>query len=278
MVSGSTPSMVSFPPCKINVGLNIISKRDDGYHNILTVFYPVPWHDILEIIPSKKASFTVTGQPVPGSAKENLCLQAYDILKEDFKLVPVSIHLHKIIPMGAGLGGGSSDAAYTLRTLNELFDLSLSHEALRNYAARLGSDCAFFIEEKPVLGSGRGEVLTDIRISLKGKFLVIVKPEVQISTASAYANSSPGKPTVDLRTIMEKHAVNEWRGLLKNDFEDNLFKQFPFIQSIHQKLYATGAQYASLSGSGSSVFGIFEKAIDLRNRFEGLTYWSGYLN
>lgn len=270
--------MVSFSPCKINLGLNIISKRPDGYHNILTCFYPVPWNDILEIVPAKNFSFFVSGDSVPGVAKNNLCVKAHEILKKDFDLTPVSIHLHKIIPTGAGLGGGSSDAAYTLRILNRIFDLALSHETLKGYAALLGSDCAFFIEDKPMLGSERGAVLSDVSLTLKGKYLVIVKPEVHISTAEAYANTSPRHPKIELRKILEKHSIREWKELLKNDFEDSLFKQFPIIEDIQQKLYALGAAYASMSGSGSAVFGIFENAVDLKQDFQGLTYWSGYLH
>jgi 4-diphosphocytidyl-2-C-methyl-D-erythritol kinase len=270
--------MVSFPPCKINLGLNIISKRPDGYHNILTCFYPVPWNDVLEIIPAKIFSFSMSGDPVPGEPKRNLCVKAYEILKKDYDLTSVSIHLHKIIPVGAGLGGGSSDAAYTLRILNQLFALALSHETLKVYAARLGSDCAFFIGDKPLLGSERGEVLSDVSLSLKGKYLVIVKPEIHISTDEAYASTSPRLVKIELRKILEEHAIREWRELLKNDFEDSLFKQFPTLEAIQKKLYALGAAYASMSGSGSSVFGIFEDSVDLKRDFDGLRYWSGYLH
>lgn len=269
--------MITFPPCKINLGLNIISKRPDGFHNILTCFYPVPWNDVLEIIPAKDFTFDISGMLVPGAVKDNLCYKAYEILKRDFDLPPVAIHLHKILPIGAGLGGGSADAALTLRTLNHLFDLRLSQEILKEYAARLGSDCAFFVEEKPLIGSGRGEVLTDTTLTLKNKFLVIVIPEVQISTAEAYSKISP-HPESDLKRILENHPLQEWRGLLKNDFQDALYKLFPVMEAIHQKLYALGADYASMSGSGSSVFGIFENPVDSKKEFEGFTYWSGNLN
>jgi 4-diphosphocytidyl-2-C-methyl-D-erythritol kinase len=270
--------MVSFPLCKINLGLYIISKRADGFHNILTCFYPVPWYDALEIVPADIFSFSLSGHPVPGAAIDNLCVQAYEILKKDFDLPPVSIHLHKVIPVGAGLGGGSSDGACTLRILNDIFHLSLSPGALKEYAARLGSDCAFFIEDKPMLGGERGEVLSDVALTLKGKYLVIVTPEVQISTAKAYAEISPGHHEIELKKILEKHSIREWRGLIKNDFQAPLFKQFPVMEAIHQKLYAFGAAYASMSGSGSSVFGIFENEVNLKQEFESLTYWSGYLH
>lgn len=270
--------MVSFPPCKINLGLNIISKRPDEFHNILTCFYPVPWYDVLEIVEAKRFSFTVSGLPVPGPEQDNLCVRAYEILKKDFDLPPVSIHLHKIIPIGAGLGGGSADAAHVLRILNHLFDLGLSDEASKEYAAGLGSDCAFFIEDKPMLGRGKGDLLSDVALTLKGKFLVIVKPDVHVSTAEAYADTSPGDPETELRIILEKHPIGEWKTLLKNDFEGTVFKRFPIIENIRRNVYVHGAAYAGMSGSGSSVFGIFENAVDLKKEFENVTYWSGYLS
>ena len=270
--------MVSFPPCKINLGLHILAKRPDGFHNISTCFYPVPWCDVLDIVAAKDFSFSLSGDLVPGAAADNLCVRAYNILKEDHKLEPVALHLLKIIPIGAGLGGGSSDAAYTLRSLNQLFDLSLSPEKMKEYAARLGSDCAFFIGNKPMIGTGRGEILSEVALSLKGKYLAIVKPEVHISTAQAFSTVKPRNPPTDLRQILEKHALLEWKELLKNDFEDDLFGKSPILSALRQKLYALGAGYASMSGSGSAVFGIFEKAVDLRKEFESLTYWSGFLD
>lgn len=219
----------------------------------------------------------MSGHLVPGSSMDNLCVKAYEILKKDFDLSPVSIHLHKILPVGAGLGGGSSDAAFTLRILNQLFDLSINQERLKEYAARLGSDCAFFIGDEPMIGSERGEVLSGISLTLKGKFLVIVKPEVHISTAEAFASISTRTPETDIRKILEKNVIFEWKELLTNDFQDSSFQRFPIIKAILLKLYAQGAVYASLSGSGSSVFGIFENAVDLKQEFQSLTYWSGFL-
>ena len=270
--------MVSFPPCKINLGLHIVGKRPDGFHNIETCFYPVPWTEVLEVVPARDFSFSVSGDPVPGPAVDNLCVRAYELLRKEFDLKPVAIHLHKMLPIGAGLGGGSADGAYTLKTLHDIFDLSITREAMKAYAAQLGSDCAFFVENKPVLGMGRGEVLSEVALSLKKKYLIIVKPEVEISTSTAYAGVTPRKPAIDLREIVEKHPVEAWKTLLKNDFEDHLFKQFPIIEALQQKLYAFGARYASMSGSGSAVFGIFDGARDLRKEFETFTYWSGYLD
>jgi 4-diphosphocytidyl-2-C-methyl-D-erythritol kinase len=233
--------MVAFPPCKINLGLNIMRKRADGYHDIETIFYPVPWTDILEVIPSDKFVFTATGNVIPGKEEDNLCVRAHKILNAP----PAKIHLHKIIPAGAGLGGGSSDAASTLKLLNDVFELKHSKEDLKNYAAQLGSDCAFFIENRPMLGRGRGEILTPVDVDLKGKFIVIIKPDVHVSTAEAYAGVVP----------KEREPGSEWT----NDFEESVFKKYPILASIKSTLYEAGASYASMSGSGSAVFGIFSQ-------------------
>ena len=215
--------------------------------------------------------------PVPGSSADNLCVRAYELLRKDFGLKPVSIHLMKSIPTGAGLGGGSSDGAYALKVLNDIFHLNLSGDRLREYAAGLGSDCAFFIDPRPALGHGRGEVLTPLEVSLKGKFLVIVKPEVTISTAEAFSGISPKDQVIDPGAVLAKHSVAEWKELLVNDFETSIFKRFPVISALKQKLYAFGASYASMSGSGSAVFGIFDSETDLKKEFESVLYWSGTL-
>ena len=270
--------MVLFPPCKINLGLNVLRKRDDGYHEITTCFYAVPWTDVLEIVPSRNFAFSTSGVPVPGAAADNLCVAAYELLKRDFNLKPVAMHLMKVIPTGAGLGGGSADGAYALKILNEIFGLKLPAQKLRDYAARLGSDCAFFIDAKPAIGSGRGESLSDVNLSLKGKFLIIAKPEVQVSTAEAFAGITPVVSDQNLRSIVENQPVNEWKDRLTNDFETPVFKRFPVISALKQKLYAYGAAYASMSGSGSAVFGIFEKEINLQKEFDSVKYWSGFLD
>lgn len=268
--------MVSFPLCKINLGLTILSKRSDGYHDIETIFFPVPWTDILEIIPSTTVLFESSGNPIPGKQEDNLCLKAYHLLKKDFNLPAVKIHLHKIIPTGAGLGGGSSDAAYTLRTLNELFDLKLTPNQLSQYAAQLGSDCSFFCYDGPMLGTGRGELLEAIEINLKGKFLVLVNPDIHVSTAAAYAGVVPHQPDYSLREIVQRPLV-EWKNSMKNDFEESIFKIQPAIKKLKDEMYDAGATYASMSGSGSSVFGIFENKIQLPESFSPMTHWSGFL-
>jgi 4-diphosphocytidyl-2-C-methyl-D-erythritol kinase len=270
-------SMVSFPTCKINLGLNIINKRPDGYHNIETCFYPVPWTDILEIIPSNEMSFTSSGNIIPGDPNDNLCVKAYQILKEEYSIPSVRIHLHKIIPSGAGLGGGSSDAAFVLRMLNDIFEMGLSPEKLSEHASRLGSDCAFFVQDEPKIGSGRGEQLHNLNLDLKGKFLVIVKPEINIPTAAAYAGVAPAKPVIAIQNILENYSISEWRNLLQNDFEKTVFDKHPTIKKIKEKLYEKGALYASMSGSGSAVFGIFNEEVKLTTEFAGVTFWSGLL-
>jgi 4-diphosphocytidyl-2-C-methyl-D-erythritol kinase len=268
--------MVAFPPCKINLGLHILHKRTDGYHALETCFYPVPWTDILEVIPSDTLAFSQSGDAIPGAPDDNLCLRAYHLLQRDFSLPPVRIHLHKIIPTGAGLGGGSSDGAYTLRLLNSLFSLNLAPAALAAYAAQLGSDCAFFTQDAPQLGTGRGEILTNIDISLKGKFLVLAKPPIHVSTAEAYACITPATPATPLSEILGRVPLAAWKENLHNDFEGSVFARHPAIEALKEKLYRAGAVYASMSGSGASVFGIFDKGVDLA--FDaGVAHWSGVL-
>lgn len=268
--------MVSFPHCKINLGLHVVAKRTDGFHDIETCFYPVPRTDMLEVIRSSEFSAHYSGIAVPGRAEDNLCIRAYQLLKKDFDLSPVKIHLHKIIPMGAGLGGGSADAAFTLRALNLLFDLNLGAERLRNYAAQLGSDCAFFLEDKPKIGTGRGEILSRVLLDLAGWFLVLIKPDVHVSTAEAYAGIAPAKPEISTQDTLQL-PVKQWKDKLVNDFEKTIFKKHPQIQSVKEKLYSRGATYASMSGSGASVFGLFEKPVDLKAEFPAMDYWSGEL-
>lgn len=268
--------MIVFPVCKINLGLSIISKREDGYHNLETCFYPVPWCDILEVIPADQTSFSTSGIAIPGDEKSNLCLRAYHLLKQDFRLPEVKIHLHKIIPMGAGLGGGSSDGAKTLQLLNDIFQLNLSIDQLLKYASQLGSDCSFFLYDRPMIGTGKGEILSETSVSLKDYFLVLVKPPVHVSTQQAYANVIPKSvemPTEDVLRL----PIAQWKTYLKNDFEDSVFKAQPAIGEIKAQLYLQGAVYASMSGSGSSVFGIFEKSKHLKNEFAGMDYWEGVL-
>jgi len=269
--------MVAFPHCKINLGLHVIAKREDGYHTIETCFYPVPWTDILEIIPAQEFSFTGSGAMIPGMEEDNLCVKAYRLMQSKFNLAPVKIHLHKVLPTGAGLGGGSSDAAFTLRLLNSVFELKLNRSQLQELAAQLGSDCSFFIDDKPMLGSGRGEQLEELPLNLKGYYLVLVKPAIHVSTADAYAGVKPKTPVVCLAEIL-KRPVTEWKDSLINDFEKSVFEKHPVIGAIKKELYEHGALYASMSGSGSAVFGIFQSRTEPSQKFAGMQYWADYLN
>ncbi|MBZ0245529.1 MAG: 4-(cytidine 5'-diphospho)-2-C-methyl-D-erythritol kinase [Cyclobacteriaceae bacterium] len=268
--------MVSFPFCKINLGLQVISMRSDGFHNIETCFYPVPWHDVLEIIYSEKFSFTRSGISIPDDDMGNLCVLAYNKLKDAYDIPPIKMHLHKIIPMGAGLGGGSADAAFTLKSLNTLFSLELPVHKLHEIAAELGSDCSFFLQDHPMMGSGRGEVLKPIDVSLSGMFIVIVKPDVHVSTQEAYKGVIPDQSRAPLNNILLGD-IEAWKDMLHNDFEASIFNKYPQIEKVKKELYNAGARYASMSGSGSSVYGLFDKPVVLKDQFEGAIYWSGNL-
>ena len=245
--------MILFPNAKINLGLHIKNKRADGYHELETIFYSINFCDVLEILPSDQLTFTSSGIDIPG--KGNLCIDAYHLLRDDFNIPAVHIHLHKIIPIGAGLGGGSSDAAFTLKGLNELFDLQLSREQLRTYAVKIGADCPFFIENKPMLATGVGEILESIELDLSAYHIAIVKPNIHVSTKKAYSLVTPNEPLYSLRDLI-KTPVKQWQ--LQNDFEQSVFAKYPAIKDLKNSLYEQGAVYAAMSGSGSSVFGLFE--------------------
>jgi 4-diphosphocytidyl-2-C-methyl-D-erythritol kinase len=266
--------MILFPPSKINLGLHIIEKRPDGFHEIETFFFPIPLTDALEIIPvSTNTTFSQSGIDIPSDGKSNLCIQAYEVLKKDYQLTGVAIHLHKNIPIGAGLGGGSADAAYTLILLNEMFDLNISKDKLAQYASQLGSDCAFFIYNQPCYATGRGEILDPMPLSLKDYDLVLVKPRVHVSTVQAYGGVKPQRPEKSLKEIIHL-PVNQWKGLLVNDFEKTVFKKFPEIEAIKNTFYEHGAIYASMSGSGASVFALFEKSdFDWKSIFPDNFIW-----
>lgn len=259
--------MIVFPNAKINLGLNITEKRPDGYHNLETVFYPIPLEDALEAVPApsadKEFEFSCSGIQLDSPPEENLVIKAYRLLKKKYSLPPISIYMHKHIPSGAGMGGGSSDAAFMLKLLNEQFQLHLSDEQLEDYAASLGADCAFFIKNKPVFAEGIGNLFSPIELSLKGYTLVVVKPDLFVSTKEAFSQIRPQKPTLSIKEIVRK-PMEEWKDLLINDFEYSVFQIHPEIGTVKQLLYNAGAVYASMSGSGSSVYGIFT------NKTEGI--------
>lgn len=260
--------MIIYPNAKINLGLNVVEKRKDGYHNLETVFYPIPLQDALEIktletgrVPECGYELKVTGTILDGTPDDNLIVKAYKLLKADFDLPPVSMYLYKHIPTGAGLGGGSSDAAFVIKCLNEKFSLGLTDEAMESYAVRLGADCAFFIKDKPVFATGIGNEFHAIDLSLAGKTMVLVKPDVFVSTRDAYSNVVPQHPKASLPELL-KRPIEEWKDTVVNDFEQSVFPKYPEIAAIKDKLYDLGAVYASMSGSGSSVYGIFNSAVD----------------
>jgi 4-diphosphocytidyl-2-C-methyl-D-erythritol kinase len=254
--------VILFPNCKINLGLRILRKRPDGYHDLETVFYPLALKDVLEVVPQKEnVQFSMTGYPVEGKPEDNLCIRAYELLKKDFSLPPVEMHLHKAIPAGAGLGGGSADGAFMLKLLNQQFNLGLSTEKLINYALQLGSDCPFFIINKPCFATGRGELLEPVNQDLSAYKFVMVNPGINVSTAWAFSQlSGICNASHSLNQIIQQ-PVETWKNDLINDFEAPVLKQHPEIKTVKEKLYKAGAEYASMSGSGSTVYGIFKKEV-----------------
>ncbi len=257
--------MVIFPNCKINLGLNIIRKREDGYHDLETIFYPLPFYDALEIITNTEnhsthsVQFSATGIQIDGPEENNLCIKACYLLKKDFpQLSTIKMHLHKAIPMGAGLGGGSADGAFTLLLLNKKYQLNLLTNQLISYALQLGSDCPFFIINKPCYGQGRGEVLEEIKLSLSSYKLIIVNPGTHINTGWAFSQIAPAKPLQSIKEIIQQ-PIETWKHTLINDFEKPVLLQYPQLQIIKDQLYSKGAVYAGMSGSGSTFFGIFPK-------------------
>lgn len=256
--------MITYPNAKINLGLNIVEKRPDGYHNLETIFYPINLQDALEVNKLEEEStcrLKMSGIPIEGDSNNNLVVKAYHLLKNDFPDMPsIQIHMFKHIPTGAGLGGGSADAAFMIKLLNEKFKLNLSIEKMEEYAAQLGADCAFFIQNKPVFAKGIGNIFEPIQLSLKGFYIILVKPDIFVSTKDAFSHIIPCKPSLSLKEVIQM-PIETWRATMKNDFENSVFQKFPEIAAIKDKLYDLGALYASMSGSGSSVFGIFREQI-----------------
>ena len=253
--------MTVFPNAKINIGLAITGKRSDGYHDIETVLYPLKIYDALEIIPDPNGSdiaFSISGESLPIPDEKNLCVKAFRLLDEQFGLPAVKMHLHKNIPSGAGLGGGSSDAAYTLRLTNELFGLNLSIEELEDYARVLGSDCAFFIRNEPVYAFGKGDEFRPLQLNLDAWSLAVVMPELEIATSLAYKGVTPQNGGYSLETEYRR-GPEAWKDVVKNDFEESIFREYPELSRVKEALYAEGAIYASMSGSGAAVYGIFRK-------------------
>ena len=261
--------MIQFSPCKINLGLSILEKRADGFHALETVFYPVALHDIVEIVPAKLFSFSHTGISIPGDVSNNLCVKAYHLLKADYPHIgDVKIHLHKNIPMGAGLGGGSADGTTVLLLLNKLFELKLTQKQLLDYAASLGSDCPFFIFNEACHATGRGEILNPISIDLSNYTIALVHPGIHIATKWAFQQLSPCVKEKSIASII-KQPIETWKAELINDFAAPVFKAHPTLEDLKNNLYSQGALYASMSGSGSSLFGIFPKGTKIESPTAG---------
>jgi 4-diphosphocytidyl-2-C-methyl-D-erythritol kinase len=257
--------MIVFPNCKINLGLHITAKRTDGYHDIETIFYPVPFTDLLEVIPRDSepdCALEQTGLSVAGTPEQNLCVKAYRLLKKDFpSLPPITIYLHKQIPSGAGLGGGSADGAFMLQLLANRFSLPVTKNDVERYSLALGSDCPFFIENKPVLAIGRGEKMRTIAVDLTGWHLALLLPGLHVSTKEAFDNCMPRTPSIGLEEIIQK-PISAWRNELTNQFEETVFLHYPELARYKRSLYEQGAVYASMSGTGSTIFGLFSTAPD----------------
>ncbi len=265
--------MIVYPNCKINFGLHILEKRTDGYHDIETNFYPIVLSDILEIIenkdPENSPSFplSTSGLTIQGTTSSNLCVKAYKLLKKDFPKLPwVRVHIHKIIPIGAGLGGGSSNGAFALKLYNELFSLNICKEKLLEYAAVLGSDCPFFIINKPCYATGRGEILKEIDLDLSAYKFAIINPGIYINTGDAFRDIRPRFSEKSVLDII-KEPIETWKENLVNDFTEPVYKKYPEIQSIEDHLYHAGAIYACMSGSGSTVYGLFKKEAEVELSF-----------
>lgn len=262
--------MILYPNAKINIGLNVTRKRNDGYHDLETIMYPIGLCDVLSININESKSgvlnFTTSGIKIDGNINDNLIVKAYELINEKYTLPALDINLRKLIPFGAGLGGGSADCAFTITGINELCQLHMNIAEMEEIAAKLGSDCSFFIQNKPSIAKGRGEILDIINLDLDKYFIVIIIPPIPISTKLAYSKVVPQMQSVKLENSI-LNEMTEWKNSIKNDFEVSVFIEFPEIKSIKDELYALGADYAALSGSGSAVFGIYREKPDLRNIF-----------
>ncbi len=262
--------MILYPTAKVNIGLNILFKRDDGFHELETLMHPVGLTDILTINKSdskqKKINLTTTGIHINGNVSNNLIYKAYELINNAYSLPNLNIHLHKTIPFGAGLGGGSADGAFTIKGINKLCKLNLSVNEMEKFAAELGSDCPFFIKNIPAIAKGRGEILNSFNISLNSYKFVIVIPPIPISTKNAYSLITPSIPKLSITELL-KLDISKWKKTVVNNFEDSVFTQYPEIKNIKKELYKLGAVYAALSGSGSAVFGIFNNLPDIKNVF-----------
>lgn len=272
--------MICFPNAKINLGLRVTGKRIDGYHNIETIFYPIPVSDALEIVTSNTDDdyrLNISGEMPQTETENNLVTKAYRLLKSDYSLKPVDVYLLKAIPSGAGLGGGSSDAAFMIKLLNDFNKLDISEEKMELLSSQIGSDCPFFIRNKPQLAKGTGNIFSSTSVSLKGFYMILIKPDIHVSTAEAYSLVKPSNPENSLEFLI-KEPVWKWKDLIVNDFENGVFEKHPEIAEIKKIMYSNGALFSLMTGSGSAVYGLFEKKIDLKEYFKDYYYWSSYLS
>ncbi len=269
--------MITFSNAKINIGLNIVEKCADGFHRIETIFYPIFWQDILECIDFDEVTFSQTGIKIDCETEKISCVKAYKLLSQNFSLKPLKIHLHKNVPFGAGLGAGSANGSFMLMLLNNFFHLGLTSWQLKSYAEKLGSDCAFFIENKPQFATERGNVFEKIDLDLEKYFISVVFPNFSISTAFAYSVVKPCESTTSLKELIKK-PVFEWKNFIKNDFEIPIFAKYPILQKIKEQFYQNGAIYSAMSGSGSAIFGIFENFVDLQKIFPDFLIWNNKKN
>jgi 4-diphosphocytidyl-2-C-methyl-D-erythritol kinase len=272
--------MITFPNAKINLGLHITEKRSDGFHNIESVFYPIGLSDVLELKPAEGKSgvrFSSSGISIPGDTASNLCVKAYELIRRDYPMPEITVHLLKNIPVGAGLGGGSSDAAFFIRLLNDSLDLGLAWGEMHHYAKQLGSDCSFFLGNRPAMVTGRGDEMESLNFSLKGFHLLLVCPPIHISTAEAYALVKPGKSAINLEETIITEPPSSWKNRVVNDFEKSIFPKYAEIEAIKKKIYDLGAVYASMTGSGAAVYGLFEKQVRTENEFGNSFVWQGLL-
>ncbi|HET6244046.1 MAG: 4-(cytidine 5'-diphospho)-2-C-methyl-D-erythritol kinase [Bacteroidetes bacterium] len=270
--------MIVYPNAKINIGLHVIEKRLDGFHTIETVFLPIGLSDILEVIINKASKekhveFSTSGIFIPGNPSENICVKIYEKLKINFNLPALKIHLHKIIPVGAGLGGGSSDAAFFIKIIDALCELNLDKEKKLYYSEQAGSDAPFFIENKISFAQGKGEKIFPLLIDLKGLYLVLINPKIHISTVDAYSGVTPKKPNISLKNLIVETPIENWKEVIRNDFEESIFKKYPQFQSLKQNLYLSGAVYAAMSGSGSSLYGFFREKPELNPELKKYVIW-----
>jgi 4-diphosphocytidyl-2-C-methyl-D-erythritol kinase len=265
--------MIVFPNCKINLGLNILCKRNDGFHDLETVFFPIGLQDVLEILPSRNSTtqLTVTGI-WPGKPEDNLCMKAFNFLKKDYQLPEINMHLHKAIPPGAGLGGGSADAVFTLQLLDTKFNLNISQKKMLEYALHLGSDCPFFLINNPCLATSRGEIMEPVNLVLSGYKILLINQGIHINTAEAFKQIKPAVPGKKIKEIIQQ-SIETWKAELVNDFEKIVFKKYPQLKKIKESLYKNGAVYAAMTGSGSTLYGIFEKDSIINYPFEPVYFY-----